>query len=231
MPVCRGVEEGGTDRLRQAVRWPGGATHGSSETVTSERATVLQVESQTRSHERLRLDVAPLTCLRACLAAVCPPAACCMLLRVVLSRAMMLALCVCSIQKELAEVSLDPPMNSSAGPKEDNIYEWVATISQTNTATQPTRRWKAPLHDAQDRSTDSKARAHSLSWLCDCLCCWHDGSAASFAAPSPPPPRFLLSSALFFPAAQWAPRVLRTLVAFSSWTSASRRIIRSSRRR
>jgi ubiquitin-protein ligase len=36
---------------------------------------------------------------------------------------------VCSIQKELAEVSLDPPMNCSAGPKEDNIYEWMSTIS------------------------------------------------------------------------------------------------------
>ena len=38
-----------------------------------------------------------------------------------------------SIQKELAEVSLDPPMNCSAGPKEDNIYEWVSTISQEHT--------------------------------------------------------------------------------------------------
>jgi len=32
------------------------------------------------------------------------------------------------IQKELAEISLDPPMNCSAGPKDDNIYEWLATI-------------------------------------------------------------------------------------------------------
>lgn len=35
------------------------------------------------------------------------------------------------IQKELADISLDPPMNCSAGPKDDNIYEWVATISQS----------------------------------------------------------------------------------------------------
>lgn len=28
-------------------------------------------------------------------------------------------------------MSLDPPMNCSAGPKEDNIYEWVSTISQS----------------------------------------------------------------------------------------------------
>ena len=32
------------------------------------------------------------------------------------------------IQKELAELSLDPPTNCSAGPKGDNIYEWVSTI-------------------------------------------------------------------------------------------------------
>jgi ubiquitin-protein ligase len=32
------------------------------------------------------------------------------------------------IQKELAEISLDPPPNCSAGPKGDNVYEWVSTI-------------------------------------------------------------------------------------------------------
>jgi hypothetical protein len=32
------------------------------------------------------------------------------------------------IQKELAEISLDPPCNCSAGPKGDNIYEWSSTI-------------------------------------------------------------------------------------------------------
>lgn len=32
------------------------------------------------------------------------------------------------IQKELAEIALDPPCNCSAGPKGDNIYEWVSTI-------------------------------------------------------------------------------------------------------
>jgi len=32
------------------------------------------------------------------------------------------------ITKELAEISLDPPTNCSAGPKGDNLYEWVSTI-------------------------------------------------------------------------------------------------------
>eukprot|EP00088_Acartia_fossae_P070231 TRINITY_DN9347_c0_g1_i2.p1 TRINITY_DN9347_c0_g1~~TRINITY_DN9347_c0_g1_i2.p1 ORF type:complete len:176 (+),score=39.94 TRINITY_DN9347_c0_g1_i2:47-574(+) len=32
------------------------------------------------------------------------------------------------IQKELGEITIDPPPNCSAGPKEDNLYEWVSTI-------------------------------------------------------------------------------------------------------
>lgn len=32
------------------------------------------------------------------------------------------------IQRELAEITLDPPPNCSAGPKGDNLYEWVSTI-------------------------------------------------------------------------------------------------------
>jgi len=32
------------------------------------------------------------------------------------------------IQKELAEISLDPPTSCSADPKGDNLYEWVSTI-------------------------------------------------------------------------------------------------------
>ena len=32
------------------------------------------------------------------------------------------------IQKELAEVAVQPPFGCSAGPKGDNIYEWAATL-------------------------------------------------------------------------------------------------------
>uniref|UniRef100_A0A8C5Q0J7 E2 ubiquitin-conjugating enzyme n=1 Tax=Leptobrachium leishanense TaxID=445787 RepID=A0A8C5Q0J7_9ANUR len=32
------------------------------------------------------------------------------------------------IQKEFADITLDPPPNCSAGPKRDNIYEWRSTI-------------------------------------------------------------------------------------------------------
>ena len=32
------------------------------------------------------------------------------------------------ILKELSDIGLDPPPNCNAGPKGDNLYEWVATI-------------------------------------------------------------------------------------------------------
>jgi ubiquitin-protein ligase len=33
------------------------------------------------------------------------------------------------IQKELAEISLDPPCNINAGPSGSNLYEWNATLT------------------------------------------------------------------------------------------------------
>lgn len=32
------------------------------------------------------------------------------------------------LQRELAEITLEPPPNCSAGPKGDNLYEWYSTI-------------------------------------------------------------------------------------------------------
>lgn len=32
------------------------------------------------------------------------------------------------LHRELTDITLDPPGNCSAGPKDDNLYEWVATI-------------------------------------------------------------------------------------------------------
>ena len=36
------------------------------------------------------------------------------------------------LQLELTEITLHPPLNCTAGPKGDNIYEWVATILGPN---------------------------------------------------------------------------------------------------
>ncbi len=41
---------------------------------------------------------------------------------------LLLTLSLPSIQKELADITVDPPCNCSAGPKGDNMFEWVATI-------------------------------------------------------------------------------------------------------
>ena len=85
-------------------------------------------------------------------------------------------------------MSLDPPMNSSAGPKEDNIYEWVATISQTHHITRDdttranherlsNRILAAHTRAADPRETSAVARSSSSSssiesamrFACSCL--------------------------------------------------------------
>jgi hypothetical protein len=66
------------------------------------------------------------------------------------------------IQKELAEISLDPPPNCSAGPKGDNIYEWVSTIMGPS--------------GERGRPASAPCMAHALLLLC-----W----TAEFKQPSP----------------------------------------------
>ncbi|CAO3623162.1 unnamed protein product [Mucor hiemalis] len=48
------------------------------------------------------------------------------------------------ISKELAEISLDPPSNCSAGPKADNLYNWGSTISGPNVKFPPEYPFKPP---------------------------------------------------------------------------------------
>ena len=46
-----------------------------------------------------------------------------------IAMASMRSSCHRRIQKELAEISLDPPCNCTAGPKGDNLTEWVSSIT------------------------------------------------------------------------------------------------------
>ena len=83
------------------------------------------------------------------------------------------------IQKELAEISLDPPCNCSAGPKGDNIFEWVSTIlGPSGECGVGMGRW------VLERGEGSRARAHSLT---------------HFSSPPPPPPRLALPGRRLLP--------------------------------
>lgn len=61
------------------------------------------------------------------------------------------------IQKELAEISLEPPTNCSAGPKGDNLYEWVSTIVGPSGACE-TRRRATQRRIAEGNRTETDAR-------------------------------------------------------------------------
>ncbi|XP_057407794.1 ubiquitin-conjugating enzyme E2 E3 isoform X2 [Balaenoptera acutorostrata] len=108
------------------------------------------------------------------------------------------------IQKELAEITLDPPPNCSAGPKGDNIYEWRSTIlgppgsvyeggvfflDITFSSDYPFKPPKAPLGRSQYIASskgsgtvlflcNSKLRINHPICVCDCLklvsVCFHD---------------------------------------------------------
>jgi hypothetical protein len=85
------------------------------------------------------------------------------------------------IQKELAEISLDPPCNCSAGPKGDNIYEWVSTIMGPSGAWgQPSRRsGQCALHPPPPAAT-ARVQPNGPLFL----------PPLPSLVPLPPPPRY-----------------------------------------
>ncbi|KAI8604948.1 ubiquitin-conjugating enzyme/RWD-like protein, partial [Dissophora ornata] len=54
------------------------------------------------------------------------------------------------IQKELAEINLDPPCNCSAGPKGDNMFEWVSTIMGPSGSPYAAGMYFLDIHFSQD---------------------------------------------------------------------------------
>ena len=67
------------------------------------------------------------------------------------------------INKELAEIALDPPPSCSAGPKGDNSYEWVATIMG------PSGERGGPSYDGAGRAAARRAACGPRSPLARCV--------------------------------------------------------------
>ena len=130
------------------------------------------------------------------------------------------------IQKELAEISLEPPTNCSAGPKGDNLYEWVSSIMGPSGAPNSSP-FFFPSPPPPRHTLASSVRAS--------VC----GNLVSSPRRRPREPMrllcetddFLLPCPHLSPRAPTHTQVLLTLAACSSWTFTFLRTIPSNLRR